>query len=121
MIKLLCGASSLKCDNYQYKVDKSRKPYCDLCFNLAIENTDHLIMHCPHFEEIRAKMFADISHLEAEYQSKVFNMGENTFHMLLDKIPTRFQPELAYRFLKTDSTNVHKMYSTARRNRMGVG
>ena len=112
MVKLICGASSLKSDNYQYRSDNTRRVYCDLCQNLAIEDIEHLIMQCPSLQDIRTKMFEDLSIIAIEYRTQVFNTGENIIHVLLGKIPTRFDPEFTYKFMRIVCICVHKMYCT---------
>ena len=121
MVKLICGASSLKSDNYQYRSDNTRRVYCDLCQNLAIEDIEHLIMQCPYLQDIRTKMFEDLSSVAIEYRTQVYNTGENIFHILLGKIPTRFDPEFTYKFMRIVCICVHKMYCTVISNRVGVG
>ena len=48
MVKLICRASNLKCDNYKFKNAVGMR-YCDICQSLANENAEHIILHCPFF------------------------------------------------------------------------
>ena len=64
MSKLICRASRLKSDCYMYKNDCINRPYCDMCNNFAIENVEHLLMHCPSLNEKREKMLKEIGVLE---------------------------------------------------------
>ena len=50
MLKLVCNCkvSRLKSDCYPYKKDISNRLYCDLCGALAIEDAEHIILHCPY-------------------------------------------------------------------------
>ena len=121
MAKLVCRASELKCDRYQFKADTSSGLYCDLCQNFAIEDVEHLVMQCPFLGHIRTNMYTDIENLEVEYQTRVLNIGVNNLHVLLGKIPEGTKPDFAFKVLKTISTYVYRMYMVVIRHREGIG
>ena len=66
MSKIVCNASNLKVDCYQYKEESIRRTYCELCNNFSVEDARHIIMHCPALTGIRNELFNEISHIEQE-------------------------------------------------------
>ena len=121
MSKLVCKASKLKSDDYRYRNDSVNRPYCELCPDLAIENVEHLIIHCPSLRNERDPMFNEISDIENYYGSRILTPHENNLHVLLGKIPNNANPEMMLYFYKSVAKNVHTMYSTLLRNRQGIG
>ena len=45
--KLVCRAIKLECDSHHSRNDTASRPYCDVCSDFAIENVEHLLIHCP--------------------------------------------------------------------------
>ena len=121
MSKLVCKASKLKSDDYHYKNDAVNRPYCELCPDLAIENVEHLLIHCPSLRNERDAMFNEISNIENFYGGRILMPNENNLHTLLGKIPNDVNPEMMLYFYKSVARNVHTMYSTMLRNRQGIG
>ena len=64
MAKLICRASKLKSDSYLFRNDPSNRPYCDMCHDFAVENVEHLLIHCPYFNDDRISMFKEMVELE---------------------------------------------------------
>ena len=121
MAKLICRASKLKSDCYQYRNDIANRPYCNKCTELAIEDVEHLIMHCPYFKCTRDSMFAEIRNLEKHYLATILAPNENFLYVLLGRIPTVIPPEMVYDFYRVVATNVHYMYNSVVKNRDGIG
>ena len=123
MSTLICRASELKCDSYRFKNNPTNPPYCDLCTNFAIENAEHLLMHCPYFNDRREAMFNEINELEKYYQTAIIDPRENTFYMytLLGKPLDGKIPEMMLYFYRIVAVNVHHVYVTTVKNREGVG
>ena len=121
MSKLVCKASKLKSDDYRYRNDVVNRPYCELCHDLAIENVEHLIIHCPSLRNERDVMFNEINVIENFYDSRILLPHENNLHTILGKIPNNVNPEMMLYFYKSVARNVHLMYSTLLRNRQGIG
>ena len=121
MSKLVCKASKLKCDDYRYRNDVVNRPYCDLCPDHAIENVEHLLIHCPSLRNEREAMFNEISEIENYYDSRILTPLDNNLHTLLGKIPNNANPEMMLYFYKAVARNVYIMYSTLLRNRQGIG
>ena len=121
MVQLVCRASRLKSDDYQYKNDPIRRPYCDLCQNFAIEDVEHLILHCPNLEVQRNKMLGQINEVERLYNVNVLTSSESNLLLMLGKIPNGAPPEMMFDVFAIIATNVHKMYMTLIKSREGVG
>ena len=96
MSKLVCRASSLKCDNYQYKNDVVNRPYCEMCPDFALENTEHLLMHCSYFEEQRDIMFKQLNDLEEYYDMEILTPLGNNLHILLGRVPAEAIPDVLF-------------------------
>ena len=120
MVKIVCGASSLKCDSYVFKKNSSSK-YCDLCNNMAVENAEHMIMHCQYLHDIRMKMLDDISELELSTMFPILTNSGDMFSTLLGNLPTDIRPDIGFAFLRIVAINVYDMYKTVLMNREGVG
>ena len=121
MSKLVCKASKLKCDDYRYRNDVVNRPYCDLCQDHAIENVEHLLIHCPSLRNEREAMFDEINEIENYYGSRILNPVDSNLHTLLGKVPNNANPEMMLYFYKAVARNVYTMYSILLRNRQGIG
>ena len=121
MVKLVCRASKLKSDNFQYKNDPTKRPYCDLCQNFALEDVEHIISHCPYFENQRNDMLNQINAVELLYGTKALLSTEDKFLIMLGKIPNGAQTEMMFDIFSIIATNVHKMYMAVIKSREGVG
>ena len=121
MSKLVCRASKLKSDSYQYKNNAINRPYCDLCDAYAIENVEHLIMHCTSLTERRDTMLREISNLENFYGNRIVPPTDNNLHVMLGKVPLNADPEMMLYFYTIVATHVHRMYEIVVRNREGIG
>ena len=121
MSKLICGASRLKSDSYMYKNDCINRPYCDMCNNFAIENVEHLIMHCPALKEKREKMLQEIEALEYLSGTQILLPSGNNLPIFLGKIPENVDHETMLHFHRIVAKNVHQMYIFVLKNRDGIG
>ena len=121
MVKLVCRASRLKSDNYLFKNDPTKRPYCELCQNFALEDVEHLILHCPFFEKQRNEMFAQIEDVERMFNIKILLPTEDNLLLMLGKVPNTTPPEMAFEVLSIIAKNVHQMYMTTVKSREGVG
>ena len=119
MSKLICRASRLK--SYMYKNDNVNRPYCDMCNDFAVENVEHLLIHCSSLNEKRGKMLKEIEELEKYYGTKILSATSNNLPTFLGKIPENADPEMMLYFYRIVATNVHQMYLTVIKNREGIG
>ena len=121
MAKLKCRASRLKSDSYMYKNNSINGPYCDMCNNFAIENVEHLLMHCSSPNEKRGKMIREIEVLEKYYGTTILFPAGNNLPIFLGKIPENADHEMMLHFHRIVTTNVHQMYLLVFKNRVGIG
>ena len=121
MCKLICRASDLKCDSfYLFKNNPLVRPYCNMCNTLYIENVEHLLMHCPYFNDRREPMLREINELENYYDTIILTPMGNNILMMLGKIPDHSKPEVMLYFYRIIAINVQYMHVTIVRMR-GVG
>ena len=121
MIKLICGASKLKCDHFQFKRDRAKNIYCECCCDLKVENAEHMIMQCHALHNDRETLLRDISVLELEYDKQVIGNDVGMYDMILGKCPNDIQPEMLFRMHRVFAINVYKMYCTVLKSREGIG
>ena len=121
MAQLVCKASKLKCDDYRYRNDVVNRPYSDLCHEHALENEEHLLIHCPSLRNERDIMFNEIRAIENHYGSRIITPLDNNLYTLLGKIPNNMNPEMMLYFYKAVAKNVYTMYAKLLRNRQGIG
>ena len=60
MVKILCRASKLKCDDPTLKGTLLSVRTCENCYLYVVEDMHHLPMQCPHFHDRRQQMFGRI-------------------------------------------------------------
>ena len=87
---------------------------------MAVENAEHMIMHCQYLHDIRTKMLADISELEISTMSPILTNSGDMFSTLLGKLPMDI-PNIGFAFLRIVAINVYDMYRPVLMNREGVG
>ena len=81
--KLVCRSIKLKSDSYLYRNDGDSRPYCDMCQDFALENAEHLVIHCSYFKNIREHIFLGLSEIERSHGINVFTPTENNFHLVM--------------------------------------
>ena len=121
MCKLMCRASELKVDCHQFKNNPLNRPYCDNCDEIAIENVEHLLMHCTFHNRRREMIYREIDDLERYYDTRILTPLENNLHTLLGKVTENANPEMMFHFCRIVAANVHCMYLAVTKNREGVG
>ena len=109
LCKLICRASDLKCDSYLFKNNPLARPYYDLCNNLSIKNIEHILMHCPYFNDRREAMFRESNDLEEYYNSALITPLGNKLHVMLGKIPENTEPVMMLYFYRIIAINVQHM------------
>ena len=86
LVKLICHASLLKCDDVRLKSLPPRSRTCSLCDSYAIEDPYHVIMQCPGTQPLRNEMFAE---LESDPKiNEILNVNANEVMLVcLGKCP----------------------------------
>ena len=121
MCKLVCRASDLKSDSHQYKNNPLNRPICNNCNEMAMENVEHLLMHCPYLNEERDFLSIEIENLERYYGINIITPVENNLFTLLRKALDIDNAEMMLQFYRIVATNVHQMYCKIMKTREGVG
>ena len=77
----------MKGDSYLYRIDRDNRTYCDMCQDLALEDAEHLVIHCSYFKNNREHIFLDLSEIERSHGINVLTPTENNFHLVMGKVP----------------------------------
>ena len=121
MAKLSCRASQLKSDDYKYKTATFYAKSCTLCNLASYENVEHMIMTCPHNQDLRIQMFdalltseecVDIwNHVKPNEVFKIILGGKMNGHDFCEMVPIWCNVCIW----------VSKMYYRTLRDRVGIG
>ena len=118
MIKLLCHANDLKCDDLMVKSGPRSGIMCTRCNTNAIENSKHLIMYCEDTIRERDTLRRDIEQIMGEYMPNSVN---NIFAMIMGKRITGTPDDVQFRTWITAGQAVHRMYKRRTKNAEGIG
>ena len=121
MSKLVCKASFLKSHSYLFRNDNNQSTKCELCDNFAIENAEHIVMHCPYVNIDRVKMLDSIGILENNHNVSFITNQSNMFLTLMGKQVENLDPEIHVHFLMLVAKHVHNMYTKVISARKGIG
>ena len=121
MIKLICGASRLKCDDPRLKNSTSVNRMCEVCDNYEIEDVKHVIMHCPRVNELRLEMFNCFNEMNDNLGKLILNSSDNLFYTLLGKRCIELDDDVYLEFNEIASFYISKMYRLIVRERQGIG
>ena len=121
MVKIVCRASRLKVDCYQYRKDPINRTYCELCNTFANEDARHLLLQCPALNVLRTELFDGIERIEYVYNASLFQPNTDVFETLMGKIPSDICYESQVEFLKVIAMCFYKMYYYVLNERSGVG
>ena len=119
MVKIMCKASKLKCDDYALTTFAQKS--CSLCNLAAYETIEHVAMSCSYFDGCRHQMLDKIRDIPNGAGTLILESGENITCYLLGKP----HPQLTYDdmipFWIISCRWIYKMYSTLINIRTGVG
>ena len=121
MAKIVCKASDLKCDNYNYKGTSFFAKSCILCDHAAYENAEHIIMSCPYNRDLRTAMCNELSNMDE--CKEIWNEIPNTssLKVLLGGKPDNMEFACLVSAWCIAAKWVHKMYMRRVNERSGVG
>ena len=118
MIKLICGASKLKVDDYKFT---NGNVICSNCDNYAREDAKHIIFQCHGTEHMRGSMQeAIIDKIGRVSYDEIVNRNDY-FAIMMGKTPDDIPETTMMGFWTVVCIFVSKMYWTTLRNRVGVG
>ena len=121
MSKIVCNASNLKIDCYQFRKDPAKNTYCDLCNNFSVEDARHVIMHCPILNDLRNELFNGIRCFEHENGVIFLRERSDVLAIILGQHINGIDPMIHAAFLKHVAKCVYKMYNFVLRERSGIG
>ena len=121
MAKVVCKASNLKVDCYQFRKDPVRRTYCELCNTFSNEDARHLLLHCPALIMLRNELFNEINRIEHENNTLVIKAGDDVLATLMGRIRPNISIEVQVQFLKLVAKCFYRMYSYVIKERSGIG
>ena len=121
MAKILCNASYLKVDCYQFRRDPVRRTYCELCNDFSIEDARHIILHCLALEGTRNELFNGITQIEEMYNVTIFHALSDVLATILGLNIANPDVEIYIKFLKLVADCVYRMYNYKLKGRNGIG
>ena len=121
LVRLICGASRLKCDDPRLKNAFRVERMCEACNEYAIEDAKHVILYCPFLNHIRNEMYAMINALPNDSGQYILNNMDNLFYTLVGKRCRGIDDRTYRSFNMITSEYVSRMYRTIVRNRQGIG
>ena len=121
MMKLLCGASRLKVDDYRVRNENAGNVMCNLCNNYAREDPFHIIMQCEGTQNIRGAMHTALNELLRNTEYSALLQSPEIFYIMMGKDPGDVPEEIMFEVWATVCVYVTKMYWTVLNNRIGIG
>ena len=121
MIKLICGASRLKCDDPRLKRAANVYKMCESCNMYEIEDTKHVILHCTRVNELRSEMYDCINAMNGDKGKTIIDRSENTYYTLLGRQCKEVDERANREFNVIASTYISKMYRLIVKDRKGIG
>ena len=86
-----------------------------------IEDVRHVIMHCPHVNELRAEMFNCFNEMTDDLGKSIIESSDNLFFTLLGKRCIEVNDDANREFNVIASFYISKMYRLIIRERQGIG
>ena len=86
-----------------------------------LEDSEHMIVHCPFFNDQREEMFREINIIKISHGIDVGQPLENNQYLLSGKIPMGATPEVMLDIFRIIAIKVHHMYTTVVKSREGIG
>ena len=121
MMKLLCGASRLKVDDYRVRNENAGNVMCNLCNNYAREDPFHIIMQCEGTQNIRDAMFRSLNELLRQTEYNTLFQSPDSFNIMMGKDPGEVPGDLMFDIWALVCIYASKMYWTVLNNRIGIG
>ena len=87
MAALVCNSSLLKAHDVRLKRESFWTKTCSRCELSLLEDTRHIGMQCPFYENKIKEMYDEISKIECDEINEAFAFPQNMFHMILGKQP----------------------------------
>ena len=121
LVKIICRASMLKCDDPTLKGTLTSVRACENCYLYVVEDMYHLLMQCPHFHDRRKKMYEDIYKKVPEVEEIFRKDPPMVFAWLLGREIEECPPVAMLEVWRISGQTISKIYNEAVRSRQGVG
>ena len=119
--KLICGASDLKSDDPRLKSARPTEKMCVLCDGFETENVRHLILHCPHLNDLRDEMLLSIRNMPNGKGNEILIKSDNLLYTLVGKRSVDFDEQININFNTITVVYISRMYRIMIRERQGIG
>ena len=73
--------------------------------DFALEDAEHLVIHCSYFKNIREHIFLDLSEIERSHGINVFSPTENNFHLVMWKVPPGVNYDITFEMYRNISSS----------------
>ena len=119
MVKILCHASLFRIDDVRLKSLPIAAKVCNLCDQGAVDDANHMVMQCSHFQPKRTEMFNEIEALLMRRDYTINQMDENIFLSLMGKPATNISHEVMCEIWLCSVRHISSMYRM--KLRQGIG
>ena len=93
MSAIVTDSSLLKAHDVRLKKKSYWTKVCVKCNLGSVEDTMHIVMQCPHYQNIRQEMHTDLEHLNCEEISGALRNAQECFHIFMGKQPVNVSIE----------------------------
>ena len=107
MARIVCKVSKLRSDDYRLTNSPFSTKRCSLCYDLALEDANHMILQCNFLSEERARLFEDIENIENEAGKFILRNSINILWTILGKPVNGVLWHTMITFWSIVATNVH--------------
>ena len=121
MTKIICRASNLKADRYEYRDKSILDRSCTLCDSISEENILHIVMQCEANELSRTQMLAEIEMYSKSVFDRVREEPTEMYLALLGKSVEDVTFEDMCTFWRISGRWICRMYNRSIKNRSGIG
>ena len=121
MVKIICGVSKLRFDNFLLDKAPFSEKVCESCDTFSREDANHIILQCESVSDIRQCMFREIEKLPLKTKECIARNGEDLFATILGKFAPGVDPDNMFQFLRITCIYVSQMHRRIIRGRDGIG
>ena len=119
--KLVCNCSRLKSTDPRFKVSSPVERMCTLCDEYAIEDVNHVVLHCKFFDNIRLQMHEKLRDLSDNAGNIILGNTRNILHTLLGAQSRLVSQKVNFDFQAITAVYISKMYRIVLKERKGIG
>ena len=87
MSAIVSDSSLLKANDVRLKNKSFWTKVCVRCDLGIVENAKHIVMQCPHYQDIRQEMLDDLEQLQCDELSEALRNAQECFYIFMGKQP----------------------------------